>query len=111
MTQQTDRLHMALAGRYRIERELGAGGMAIVYLAHDLKHDRKVALKLLKPDLARSLTGERFIREIAITARLNHPHILALLDSGRGCAPCGDRRDRSARARARARRRPSRYQA
>ncbi len=82
MTQQTDRLNAALAGRYRIERELGAGGMATVYLARDLKHDRDVALKVLKPDLARSLTGERFLREIAITARLNHPHILALLDSG-----------------------------
>jgi dienelactone hydrolase/tRNA A-37 threonylcarbamoyl transferase component Bud32 len=79
---QTDRLNAALTGRYTIERELGAGGMATVFLAEDLKHKRKVALKLLKPDLARSLTGERFLREIAITARLNHPHILALLDSG-----------------------------
>jgi tRNA A-37 threonylcarbamoyl transferase component Bud32 len=77
-----DRLATALAGRYRIERELGAGGMATVYLAEDLKHDRKVAIKVLKPELAASLTGERFLREIAITARLNHPHILALLDSG-----------------------------
>jgi dienelactone hydrolase/tRNA A-37 threonylcarbamoyl transferase component Bud32 len=76
------RLTSALAGRYRIERELGAGGMATVYLAQDLKHDRKVALKVLRPDLAQTLTGERFLREIAITARLNHPHILALLDSG-----------------------------
>src|ERR1039458_2378758 len=82
MTSPTDRLNTALAGRYEIERELGAGGMATVYLAEDLKHKSKVALKLLKPDLARSLTGERFLREIAITARLNHPHILALLDSG-----------------------------
>lgn len=77
-----DRLATALAGRYRIERELGAGGMATVYLAADLKHDRTVAIKVLKPELAQSLTGERFLREIAITARLNHPHILALLDSG-----------------------------
>lgn len=77
-----DRLASALAGRYRIERELGAGGMATVYLAQDLKHDRQVAIKVLKPELAQSLTGERFLREIAITARLNHPHILALLDSG-----------------------------
>ena len=77
-----DRLHSALAGRYRIERELGVGGMATVYLAHDLKHDRDVAIKVLKPELAQSLTGERFLREIAVTARLNHPHILALLDSG-----------------------------
>ena len=76
------RLSAALADRYRIERELGAGGMATVFLARDLKHDRDVAIKVLKPDLARSLTGERFLREISITARLNHPHILALLDSG-----------------------------
>jgi dienelactone hydrolase len=76
------RLSEALAGRYRIERQLGVGAMATVFLAHDLKHDRDVALKVLKPDLAKSLTGERFLREIAITARLNHPHILTLLDSG-----------------------------
>ena len=76
------RLSSALSGRYRLDRELGQGGMATVYLAHDLKHDRDVAIKVLKPELAQSLTGERFLREIAITARLNHPHILALLDSG-----------------------------
>ena len=77
-----DRLVAALAGRYRIDRELGAGGMATVYGAHDIKHDRDVAIKVLKPELAQSLTAERFLREIAITARLNHPHILTLLDSG-----------------------------
>jgi dienelactone hydrolase/plasmid stabilization system protein ParE len=82
MTIATDRLSAALADRYRIERELGAGGMATVYLARDLKHGREVAIKVLHADVARSLTGERFLREIAITARLNHPHILALLDSG-----------------------------
>ncbi|HVT38296.1 MAG TPA: protein kinase [Gemmatimonadaceae bacterium] len=76
------RLNASLAGRYIVERDLGAGGMATVYLARDLKHDRAVAIKVLHPDLARSLTSERFLREIAITARLNHPHILALLDSG-----------------------------
>jgi dienelactone hydrolase len=76
------RLNASLAGRYNVLRDLGAGGMATVYLAHDLKHDRDVAIKVLHPDLTRSLTGERFLREIAITARLNHPHILALLDSG-----------------------------
>ncbi len=76
------RLAAALGRSYRLERELGAGGMATVYLARDLKHDRDVAIKVLKPELAQSLTGERFLREIAITARLNHPHILALLDSG-----------------------------
>ena len=76
------RLAAALDGRYHVERELGQGGMATVYLARDLKHDRDVALKVLKPELAQSLTGERFLREIGITARLNHPHILPLLDSG-----------------------------
>jgi dienelactone hydrolase/tRNA A-37 threonylcarbamoyl transferase component Bud32 len=75
-------LTAALAGRYDIVREIGRGGMATVYLAQDLKHERNVAIKVLHADLARSLTGERFLREIAITARLNHPHILALLDSG-----------------------------
>ncbi len=75
-------LRTALADRYRVERELGHGGMATVYLATDLRHDRQVAIKVLKPDLAESLTGERFLREIGVTARLNHPHILALLDSG-----------------------------
>ncbi len=72
----------ALAGRYRIERELGRGGMATVYLAHDLKHDRPVALKVLRPELAAVLGAERFLHEIAITARLDHPHILTLIDSG-----------------------------
>lgn len=76
------RLAAALADRYRVERELGAGGMATVYLAHDLKHDRDVAIKVLKPELARSIAGERFLREIGITARLSHPHVLPLLDSG-----------------------------
>ncbi len=76
------RLTAALADRYRIERELGAGGMAAVFLAHDLKHDREVAIKVLRQELAESISGDRFVREIAITARLNHPNILALLDSG-----------------------------
>lgn len=77
-----DRLTAALADRYRVERELGAGGMATVYLAHDIKHDRDIALKVLKPDLAESLGRERFLREIRLAARLNHPHILPLHDSG-----------------------------
>ena len=77
-----DRLRAALAGRYAIERELGAGGMATVYLARDLKHDREVALKVLRPDLAAVLGGERFLQEIRITAKLDHPHILTLIDSG-----------------------------
>ena len=76
------RLSAALADRYRLERELGAGGMATVYLAHDLKHDRDVAIKVLHPDLGAALGGERFLIEIRTTARLQHPHILPLLDSG-----------------------------
>jgi len=76
------RLNAALEGRYRIERELGAGGMATVYLAADLKHERKVALKVLKPDLARAIGHERFLAEIRTTAKLQHPGILALFDSG-----------------------------
>jgi serine/threonine-protein kinase len=82
VTQQTDRLNSALAGRYRIERHVGEGGMASVYLAEDLKHDRKVALKLLKPELAAVLGAERFVVEIKTTAALQHPHILPLFDSG-----------------------------
>jgi len=78
----TDRLKAALADRYRIERELGAGGMATVYLAADLKHDRKVAIKVLKPELAAVLGAERFVVEIKTTASLQHPHILPLFDSG-----------------------------
>jgi eukaryotic-like serine/threonine-protein kinase len=75
-------LQAALAGRYTIERELGRGGMATVYLARDLKYDRPVALKVLRPELAAVLGGDRFLREIGLTARLQHPHILPLLDSG-----------------------------
>jgi TolB-like protein/tRNA A-37 threonylcarbamoyl transferase component Bud32/Flp pilus assembly protein TadD len=78
---ELERLTAALAGRYRVERELGRGGMATVYLAHDLKHDRRVALKVLRPELAHALGPERFLREIRLTAQLDHPHILALLDS------------------------------
>jgi serine/threonine-protein kinase len=76
------RLAIALSERYRIERELGAGGMATVYLAADLKHDRKVAIKILKPELAAVLGAERFVQEIKTTAALSHPHILPLFDSG-----------------------------
>src|SRR2546429_892833 len=76
------RLGTALAGRYTIERELGRGGMATVYVARDLKHDRPVALKLLRPELAAVLGAERFLREIRLTAQLQHPHILTLIDSG-----------------------------
>jgi Tol biopolymer transport system component/tRNA A-37 threonylcarbamoyl transferase component Bud32 len=76
------RLSSALAGRYRIERELGRGGMATVYLADDVRHDRRVALKVLKPELSAILGGERFVAEIKTTANLQHPHILSLFDSG-----------------------------
>jgi serine/threonine-protein kinase len=72
----------ALTNRYRVDRELGSGGMATVYLAHDLKHDRKVALKVLKPELAAVLGADRFVQEIKTTASLSHPHILPLFDSG-----------------------------
>uniref|UniRef100_UPI0037C06C95 serine/threonine-protein kinase n=1 Tax=Gemmatimonas sp. TaxID=1962908 RepID=UPI0037C06C95 len=76
------RLTAALADRYRVTRELGAGGMATVYLAHDLKHERDVAIKVLHPDLGAALGAERFLAEIKTTAKLQHPHILPLLDSG-----------------------------
>jgi serine/threonine-protein kinase len=82
MTGISDRLRAALADHYRIERELGQGGMATVYLADDLKHRRKVAVKVLRPELAAALGAERFTREIEIGAQLQHPHILPLLDSG-----------------------------
>jgi serine/threonine-protein kinase len=83
------RLQGALADRYSLDRELGAGGMATVYLAHDLKHDRKVAIKVLRPELVHALGPERFLREIATTANLHHPHILPLYDSGRTAEPSG----------------------
>src|SRR5207244_12232969 len=79
---ERDRLCAALADHYAIERELGHGGMAIVYLARDVKHDRPVALKVLRPELAASLGTERFLREINLAARLTHPHILPLHHSG-----------------------------
>jgi dipeptidyl aminopeptidase/acylaminoacyl peptidase len=82
MSEVLTRLGPALSDRYRIEREIGAGGMATVYLAHDLKHDRDVALKVLRPELAAVLGAERFLNEIRISARLDHPHILTLIDSG-----------------------------
>ncbi len=82
MSDTLDRLRKALADRYAIEREIGSGGMATVYLAEDLRHHRKVAIKVLRPDLAATLGPERFLREIEVAARLQHPHILPLLDSG-----------------------------
>jgi tetratricopeptide (TPR) repeat protein len=79
---QVDRLRAALADRYELDREIGSGGMAHVYLAHDRQHDRDVAIKVLRPELAASIGTERFLREIRIEARLQHPHILPLYDSG-----------------------------
>jgi tRNA A-37 threonylcarbamoyl transferase component Bud32 len=87
MPELLSRLQGALADRYRIEREIGAGGMATVYLAQDLRHDRKVALKLMRPELSAVIGAERFLAEIKLTANLQHPHILPLFDSGEaeGC--------------------------
>jgi len=82
MSDPLSRLNAALTGRYHIERELGQGGMATVYLADDLRHERKVALKVLKPELAAVVGAERFLAEIKTTANLQHPHILPLFDSG-----------------------------
>src|SRR4051794_6078488 len=82
MPELVNRLQVALADRYRIEGEIGAGGMATVYLAHDLRHERKVALKLLRPELSAVIGAERFLAEIKLTANLQHPHILPLFDSG-----------------------------
>jgi serine/threonine protein kinase/Tol biopolymer transport system component len=82
-----ERLNAALEGRYRIERELGEGGMATVFLAQDLKHERKVALKVLRPELAAVLGADRFVQEIKTTASLQHPHILPLFDSGQAVVP------------------------
>ncbi len=82
MPETTERISSALADRYRIERHLGEGGMATVYLAEDLKHKRKVAVKVLRPELAAVFGAERFIQEITTTANLQHPHILPLFDSG-----------------------------
>ncbi len=82
MADFVERLIATLQGRYRIEREVAQGGMGVVFLAHDLKHDRRVALKVLRPELAQSLGADRFLREIRISAQLNHPNILTLIDSG-----------------------------
>jgi len=82
MSDVIERLSAALDGRYTIERELGEGGMANVFLAHDERHDRPVAIKVLKPELAAAIGAERFLAEIKTTANLQHPHILPLHDSG-----------------------------
>src|SRR5210317_90639 len=82
MSEIPSRLSDALSERYAIEQQLGEGGMATVYLADDLKHGRKVAIKVLRPELAAVIGGERFVTEIKTTANLQHPHILPLHDSG-----------------------------
>jgi serine/threonine protein kinase len=82
MSDLLSRLQQALADRYAIEREVGRGGMAVVFLAEDLKHHRRVAIKVLKPELSQSLGPDRFLREIEVAAQLTHPHILPVFDSG-----------------------------
>ena len=82
LTERLAHLRAALAGRYRVDREIGAGGMATVYAAHDLRHDRTVAIKVLRPEVASAVGAERFLEEIRTTARLQHPNILPLFDSG-----------------------------
>jgi len=82
MDDQLDALRSALSGRYEIERKLGEGGMAKVYLAHDVRHDRQVAVKVLRTDLSSEIGADRFVREVRLAARLTHPHILPLFDSG-----------------------------
>jgi len=91
MTDLRAQLQEGLGAGYTLERELGRGGMATVFLARDLRHDRPVAIKVLHPELAATLGPERFLREIHLAARLQHPHILTVLDSGElpvpGAAP------------------------
>ena len=82
MSELQQRLQTGLTGRYTIERELGQGGMALVFLARDLRHDRKVALKVLRPEISVEVGAERFLREIKMAAGLTHPHILPVYDSG-----------------------------
>ena len=79
---EVSQVRKALADRYRVERVLGEGGMATVYLAEDLKHHRKVAVKVMRPELSATLGADRFLREIEIAAKLSHPHILPVYDSG-----------------------------
>ena len=98
MADVLDLLRTALADRYAVERELGAGGMATVYLAHDLRHDRQVALKVLRPELAAVIGAERFLREIKIAAKLQHPHILPSVRLRRGARTASSTSCRSSRA-------------
>src|SRR5688572_33390606 len=82
MSQLQERLNTGLAGRYTLERELGEGGMALVFLARDLRHERRVALKVLRPEISAEIGAERFLREIKMAAGPTHPHILPVYDSG-----------------------------
>ena len=82
MTAVPQALSESLAGQYRIDRVLGSGGMATVYLAHDVRHDRQVAVKVVKPEIVATVGADRFINEIRTTAHLKHPHVLPLFDSG-----------------------------
>jgi serine/threonine protein kinase len=82
MANPPNRLQQSLAERYAIERDLGRGGMAVVMLARDLKHQRRVAIKVLRPELSQSLGTDRFLLEIEVAAQLTHPHILPVFDSG-----------------------------
>ena len=82
MPEPTGALRASLAERYLLERELGEGGMATVYLARDVRHDRQVAVKVIRPEIAETLGIQRFLTEIKLTASLQHPHILGLIDSG-----------------------------
>ncbi|HSG46359.1 MAG TPA: protein kinase, partial [Longimicrobiales bacterium] len=82
MTPLQDRLTEQLAGRYALERELGHGGMAVVFLAVDLRHDRRVALKVLRPEVSAEIGAERFLREVRMAAGLTHPNVLSVYDSG-----------------------------
>jgi serine/threonine protein kinase len=95
MDELFDKLKAALADEYALERELGSGGMAIVFLAHDIKHERDVAIKVLRPELSASLGGDRFLREIKIAAKLSHPHISAISSNAssnyRWTTPCASR--------------------
>ena len=88
MPEQLDELNSAMAGRYLLEQEVGSGGMATVFLAHDPRHNRKVAVKIMHPDLATLFGPKRFLQEIETTASLQHPHILPLFDSGQVANLC-----------------------
>ena len=82
MFELQSRLANGLSTRYALDRELGQGGMAVVFLAHDLRHDRQVALKVLRPEISAEIGADRFLREIKLAAGLTHPHILPVFDSG-----------------------------